>query len=202
MIGDNAGRAGGLPVAAVHRPGTEGLWTFVLMDMVIFLMIFLVFMGERLRHWQVYSASQLRLDEFFGLANTVILLSSSWMVVQAVHAARRGQAVPVQRWLGGAWLLGLLFCISKLVEYTIKIRAGITPAANSFFSFYFFITVAHFLHVLAGMVCIGYCGVSARDRVGTRGYVTGLENVGLFWHFVDVLWIFIFQLLYLVGRAV
>jgi heme/copper-type cytochrome/quinol oxidase subunit 3 len=60
----------------------------------------------------------------------------------------------------------------------------------------------HFLHVIAGMFFIGYCRSKARQRIGTVGYVIGLENVGLFWHFVDVLWIFIFPLLYMVGRRV
>ena len=82
-----------------------------------------------------------------------------------------------------AWLLGLAFCISKVLEYTLKVRAGISPATNSFYSYYFFITIVHFLHVIAGMVFIGYCRFGARARVGTKGYVTGLENVGLFWHF-------------------
>lgn len=186
---------------AVRSPGTEGLWTFVFMDMVIFLMIFLTFMIERRQHLDLYAMSQLALDERFGLANTLILLTSSWMVVEAVHAARRHDVTRVERWLTGAWLLGLMFCVSKLIEYTLKIQSGITPAGNSFYSYYFFITIVHFLHVLAGMVFIAYCRFGARTRGHTKAYVTGLENVGLFWHFVDVLWIFIFPLLYLLGRT-
>ncbi len=170
-------------------------------DMVIFWMMFLSFMSERLRHADLYAASQLRLNEIFGLANTLILLTSSWMVVEAIHAARRNEALHVRRFLGWAWLSGLAFAVDKFAEYSLKLRAGITPATNSFYSFYFFITVVHFLHVIAGMFFIAYCRGKAKVRVGTAAYVVGLENVGLFWHFVDVLWIFIFPLLYLVGRA-
>jgi nitric oxide reductase NorE protein len=192
-----------MPKAALHAhgtPGTEGLWTFVFIDMVIFLMIFLTFMSERLGHVQLYAESQLHLNEIFGFANTLILLTSSWMVVEAIQAARRGEPTRIRRFLGLAWMLGFAFSVNKFVEYYLKIRAGITPATNSFISFYFFITMVHFLHVIAGMLFIGYCRSKARDRAGTAGYVVGLENVGLFWHFVDVLWIFIFPLLYLVGR--
>jgi nitric oxide reductase NorE protein len=189
-----------MTVESTQPPGTDGLWTFVFIDMLIFLMIFFTFMSERMGHVDLYAASQLRLDELVGLANTLILLTSSWMMVEAVQAARRRDGTRVRRYLGLAWLLGLAFGLSKLAEYSLKIRAGITPATNSFYSFYFFITLVHFLHVIAGMVFIGYCRSQARSRAGTGQYLTGLENVGLFWHFVDVLWVFIFPLLYLVGR--
>jgi nitric oxide reductase NorE protein len=189
--------------AALHSfgaPGTDGLWTFVFIDMVIFLMIFLTFMSERLGRVQLFAESQLHLNEIFGFANTLILLTSSWMVVEAIQAARRSDGTGIRWFLGWAWMLGLAFSINKFVEYYLKIRAGITPATNSFFSFYYFITMVHFLHVIAGMLFIGYCRGNARHRAGTADYITGLENVGLFWHFVDVLWIFIFPLLYMVGR--
>ena len=183
-----------------HHPGTDGLWTFVFIDMAIFLLIFFTFMSERLRHFEVYSASQLHLNELFGLANTLILLTSSWMVVEALRAARMQLAKKVSAYLMGAFLLGALFSINKLIEYTLKFDAGITPITNPFFSFYFFITIVHFMHVIAGMIFIFYFKNNAGACVTSDKYVTGLENVGLFWHYVDVLWVFIFPLLYLVGR--
>jgi len=187
-------------IGSADPPGTDGLWTFVFMDMLIFLLMFLTFMVERRAHIDLFSASQRHLDELFGLANTLILLTSSWMVVEAVRASRRAAATQVSRHLGLAFLLGLGFAVNKVAEYWLKLRAGITPATNSFYSFYFFITAVHFLHVIAGMVCLAYCRRHALTRAGTARYQSGLENVGLFWHFVDVLWIFIFPMLYLVGR--
>ena len=74
------------------------------------------------------------------------------MVVAAIQAARRRDPVRIRWFLGWAWLLGLAFSLDKFVEYYATIRAGITPATNSFFSFYFFITIVHFLHVIAGML--------------------------------------------------
>jgi nitric oxide reductase NorE protein len=196
LDGATASRAAG----SARPPGTDGLWTFLFIDMVIFLMMFFVFMSERLGHVALYTASQAHLNELFGLANTLILLTSSWMVVEAVHAARRADGARVRLYLGWAWLLGLAFSVDKIVEYHAKFHAGITPVTNSFFSFYFFITIVHFMHVLAGMLFIGYCRGRALTRAGRDDFLTGLENVGLFWHFVDVLWVFIFPLLYLVGR--
>jgi nitric oxide reductase NorE protein len=183
-------------------PGTDGLWTFLFIDMLIFLVIFFMFMSERLGHVALYSASQAHLHELFGLANALILLTSSWVVVEAIHAARRADGARVRKYLGWAWVLGLAFSIDKVFEYHAEFHTGITPATNSFFSFYFFITVVHFMHVLAGMLFIAYCRGRALARAGRDDYLIGLENVGLFWHFVDVLWVFIFPLLYLVGRRV
>jgi nitric oxide reductase NorE protein len=194
-----------IPSAAAERvaarePGTEGLWTFVFMDMTVFLLIFLSFMGERLGKTALYAASQLQLNELFGLTNTLILLSSSWMLVEGVQAARAGAAARVSRYLGLAAGLGVIFIVNKIVEYTLKVQAGITPATNSFFSYYYFITFAHLLHVIAGVGFITCFRGLAPTRTGTVQFETQLENVGLFWHFVDVIWIFIFPLLYLVGR--
>jgi len=184
-----------------RTPGSEGIWTFIFIDMVIFQMIFLMFMGERLRRLGVFVESQRHLNDLAGLLNALILLTSSWVVVLAVRAARKGDGALSRRHLGVAWLLGLAFCINKIIEYYAKVQAGLTPASNPFYSYYYFITFIHFLHVLAGMIFIAYCRGQARARAGSEGFVTGLENVGLFWHFVDVLWICIFPLLYLVGRS-
>lgn len=185
---------------AADPPGTEGLWTFVCIDMGIFLVIFITFLVERAGNVASYSASQLHLNPLFGLINTLVLLTSSWLVVEAVRATRQAAAKPARRYLGFALLLGAVFVINKTVEYTLKVRAGLSPATNSFFSYYFFITFGHLLHVIAGMICINY----VRGRlllVATTQLRPGIESVGLFWHFVDVVWLYIFPLLYLVGRA-
>lgn len=178
--------------------GTEGLWIFVFIDMAIFALIFFVFMLERLGDTALYVASQTALDPLYGLVNTVVLLTSSWLVVEAVHAARRQDARAVSRRLTLALALGGIFCLSKIIEYNAKIGAGISPATNPFYSFYFFITFVHFLHVLAGMLFINSFRRRSEACVRGRKFTTGLENVGLFWHYVDVLWIYIFPLLYLI----
>src|ERR1700730_9153223 len=90
-----------------RSPGTDGLWTFVFIDMVIFLMMFFAFMSERLRHTDLYVASQLRSNELFGLEHPQFLLTSSWMVVGAIQAGRCNEGSRVRWFLGWAWLLGL-----------------------------------------------------------------------------------------------
>jgi nitric oxide reductase NorE protein len=187
------------PPKPTETPGTDGLWIFIFIDMIIFLMMFVVYLSERMRLPDVFAASQHQLNAGFGLANALILLTSSWAMVKAVHATRAHQPDRTRLHLTICMGFGALFCINKLVEYYLKIEHGISPATNSFFTFYFVITGLHFAHVLGGMVFIGHCRNQVGAVDGPRPYHKTLENVGLFWHFVDVLWLFIFPLLYLVG---
>jgi nitric oxide reductase NorE protein len=181
------------------HPGTEGLWIFIFVDMIIFLLMFIVYISERIRLAPIFAASQHQLSAIFGLANALILLTSSWAMVKAIEAVRYGLAPKVHKWLTLCLATGALFCIIKLFEYGIKIEHGITPATNSFFTFYFVITGLHFTHVIGGMIFIAHCRSRARIETGTGHYLKKIENTGLFWHFVDVLWLFIFPMLYLVG---
>ena len=118
-------------------------------------------------------------------------------MVQAVHAARAGDGKAVRLRLLLSLACGGAFCVNKLFEYHAKIVMGLTPAHDSFFSFYYFITGAHFLHVLGGMVFVKHCLSRAAADAGTKDFIRTIENTGLFWHFVDLLWLFIFPLLYL-----
>jgi nitric oxide reductase NorE protein len=182
-------------------PGTNGVWTFVFIDMILFTLFFIVYLSERWRLPGVFATSQMRLDPKFGLIDTVILLTSSLFVAQAVAAARSGQPRLVRRGLALALGGGAMFAASKLTEYAGKFAAGITPVTNSFFTFYFLLTMIHFLHVLAGMVFMAHCLTRAGAETGQAGYLAKIENTGLFWHFVDLLWLFLFPLLYLARPA-
>jgi nitric oxide reductase NorE protein len=182
-------------------PGTNGIWTFLFIDMIVFSVFFMVYLSERVRLPDVFAESQTHLDPKFGLANALVLLTSSLFVAEAVAAARLGDTVRVRTRLILSLGCGFLFSASKLTEYAGKFSAGISPVTNSFYSFYFLLTMIHFLHVLAGMVFIAHCLSRATSESGQAAYVTKIENTGLFWHFVDLLWLFLFPLLYLAGMA-
>jgi nitric oxide reductase NorE protein len=177
--------------------GTEGIWTFVFIDMVVFALIFLTFSSQRVSEYRDYVAGSAQLSVPFGFFNTVILLTSSMFMVRAVEAARLGDRVRAAKEIKRTLLLGAMFCLDKIIEYYHELSSGISITDNSFFTFYFFITFIHFLHVLAGM---SFIVINRRPRASGdtyHAYVTRLENVGLFWHFVDLLWVFIYALLYL-----
>ena len=184
-----------------ERPGTEGIWTFVFLDMLVFGLLFLVYLSERHRLHALFAASQHHLNPLVGLVSTLCLLTSSWCMAEAVQAVRSGAAPRAGRWMTLALLFGVMFVGNKLFEYAGKFQAGLSPATNSFFSFYFVITGVHFAHVVGGLAFILSLRLRLASSVGTVAYRRNAENVGLFWHFVDVLWLFIFPMLYLTELA-
>jgi nitric oxide reductase NorE protein len=181
------------------HPGTSGIWIFVFIDMVIFLLLFLVYVSERLRLHDIFAASQQLLNPLVGLASALFLLTSSWCMVEAVNAARRNAERATATYLNFALLLGALFACNKLIEYSDKFAHGISPVSNGFFTFYFIITGLHFIHVIGGMCFMSHCRMRLSTELGSPNFRKKVENVGLFWHFVDVLWLFIFPMLYLAG---
>lgn len=185
-----------------REPGTNGIWTFIFIDMVVFALFFLVYVSERYRLPDVFTASQARLDPSFGLIGTLLLVCSSYFVAEAVRHVRQGNAVAAARFLNLTIAFGVGFAINKIIEYFGKIGAGITPVTDGFFTFYFMITFFHLLHVLGVLIFVLHCRATLAREASGRAYLTKIENVGLFWHFVDLLWFFIFPLLYLTGGMV
>ncbi len=183
----------------VERPGTNGIWMFIFIDMLVFFLFFVVYVSEKIRLPDVFAASQLLLNPLIGLVSALFLLTSSWCMVEAVHATRREADRVAAKYLNFAILLGALFACNKLFEYTEKINHGVTPVTNGFFTFYFVLTGLHFTHVIGGMCFMGHCRMRLSAELGTSNFRKKMENVGLFWHFVDVLWLFIFPMLYLAG---
>ncbi|WP_158265799.1 MULTISPECIES: cytochrome c oxidase subunit 3 family protein [unclassified Pseudomonas] len=177
-------------------PGLEGIWVFVGLDMMIFALLFGSFMVERLKNPDTFEASRQALNLHFGGGNTLILLTSSWCMVRAVQAARRRTAVGP--WLAAALASGIAFGISKIFEYMGKIHAGYTMLTNDFFMFYFALTGIHLLHVVAGCVALAVFWTHARAGTYARdSNLVGIESMGIYWHMVDLLWIVLFPLLYL-----
>jgi len=176
-----------------------GVHFFILADIFVFAALFTGFMVERAADMAVFDASTAQLDAWVGVLNTLILVTSGLCIAIGVDAARKGQRDVARRWIAASFLVGIGFGISKVLEYGGKISAGITMHTNDFFMFYYALTGAHFLHFLGGMAALAYIYIrSAREEVDGRFFIT-IEGVGLYWHMVDLLWIFIFPLLYLLG---
>ena len=180
-------------------PGEQGVWVFVLIDMSFFCVLFASFVHERAAAAGLFFRSQQSLDVHLGLINTALLVSSSWLVALATDAAPSKPRGKIRSMLGIAVLCGGAFAAIKLVEYTTLIRAGISPVTNDFFMFYFFISFIHLVHVLAGMVVLalvvrkrGAEALLVRER-------SSLESAATFWHMVDLIWVMIFPMLYLVS---
>ena len=187
----------------VRDPAADGIIAgihfFIIADLLVFAALFVGFMVERAEEVAVFNQSAGQLNPWVGIANTLILVTSGVCVVFAVNAARKGKGLVVRRWTLAAFVVGLGFGISKVLEYGDKISQGITMHSNDFFMFYYALTGAHFLHFLGGMVALAIIWYLAGTRPVSGPFFGTIESVGLYWHMVDLLWLFIFPLLYLLG---
>lgn len=182
--------------AARHPPGDLAIWVFILAELLAFGVFFAVYAIVRMGHVELFDAMQPNLDRNAGAINTVLLLAASWGVARAVAAIERGRQAISGRWLGFAILCGFGFLAVKAFEYAAKFRAGINLATNDFYMFYLSLTFFHFMHVILGLAIL--IGVWAKTRGG--GYSAadhhGMETGAAYWHMVDLVWIVLFPLVY------
>jgi nitric oxide reductase NorE protein len=175
----------------------DGVWVFIGADSVIFAILFLTFMQDRLKNPALFEASRHTLNLNLGGIDTLILLTSSWSVALAIQALKRDLSDRVTGYLLGGVLTGLMFVASKSIEYFQKFAHGLTPGTNPFFMWYFTLTGIHLAHVLVGTGFLAFLVVKSRSGAFSSAHRAVPESVASFWHLVDLLWIVLFPLLYL-----
>ncbi len=179
-------------------PGGEGIWVFICGDLIVFSLFFLVFLDYRSVSPELFSVSANSLNLTFGLLNTLVLLTSSWFIVGALDAFRRNRLIAFRRLSLLALFCGVFFVVLKIFEYKEKILGGVGLTTNDFYMFYYVLTGIHLFHVLLGLGAIGWLLIASRPKICCLNSES-VESVCVFWHMVDLLWIFIFPLLYLVA---
>lgn len=181
-------------------PGEAGVWLFIAADLMVFSLFFATFLYYRAEDPALFRSSQEFLSQTWGAINTGLMLTSSWLVATAVHVSRKKGGELPAKFLILAFLCGVGFAVVKFFEWGEKIGAGITINTNDFFMYYFVFTGIHFVHVLIGMGVLAfftaYCW--KRKEKMDADELQNLESGGIFWHMVDLLWIVLFALLYLV----
>ncbi|OBI44854.1 cytochrome c oxidase subunit 3 [Mycobacterium sp. E796] len=182
-----------------HVPGEPGVWIFLFGDMVVFGAFFATFMYQRARAPELFDTSRQTLSIAIGLTNTLVLLTSSLLVVTAVRAIRQSRRGAAQLLLAGALVCGLIFIGLKAVEYTAKVTAGHVPTENNFYLYFFILTGLHLFHVLIGVGVLILLLTQARRSSLSATRMAVVEGGACFWHLVDLLWIVLFALLYLVS---
>lgn len=181
-----------------NLPGDFALWIFIFAEMLVFGVLFVAYAFTRASNVALFNAAQLTLSRPSGAINTLLLITSSYFVAQAISAIQQGFSKACAYWLSGAWLLGGLFVIIKLIEFQVKYDADISMSSNTFFMFYLSLTFFHFMHVLMGMIILGYIIVKAWHGGYSELDYVGVETGASFWHMVDFLWIILFPLLYII----
>jgi nitric oxide reductase NorE protein len=179
-----------------HLPGDLAMWCFILAELLVFGVFFVVYAFTRANHVEMFNASQLELNRISGAINTVLLITSSYFVVRAVDEIRRGQHKGCVHWLVAAMVCGGGFLVLKLAEFAAKVEAGISMSTNTFYMFYLFLGFFHFMHVVLGMVILGAVALKARNGGYSAAEHVGVETGAAYWHMVDLVWIVLFPLIY------
>lgn len=183
------------PRARGHLPGESSMWFFVIGDLLIFAAYFVSYMYFRGQDHAMFLASQAKVNLNVGIVNTVVLLTSSLFVALGTSAARAGKTTDAHRLFYGALACGAAFPLLKMFEYIPEITAGLTPGTNLFFMYYFVMTGMHLCHVFLGLVIL--CFVIRSLRGPAKPRMSLVETGATYWHMVDVLWLILFALLYL-----
>lgn len=182
-----------------HVPGEVGLWVFLFGDMAVFGVFFATFLHERSRDPALFHVARHQLEIGIGLTNTVVLLTGSWCVATALRVLRAGERVRAAGLFRAGAASGVVFIGLKATEYTVLGRAGHGPGTNHFFLYYFILTGIHLFHVLLGTVALLVVVGQARRPELSPARFAFVEGGSCFWHLVDLLWIVLFPLLYLVS---
>ena len=192
---------------------TLGMWLFLVTEVMFFGGLFMAYLLYRVWYPEAWAEGSTELDIMLGGINTVVLIGSSLTMAFAVRSAQTGGRKWTVTWLILTMLLGLTFLVIKFFEYKHKYDLGHIPGANFhfegphaaqveiFISLYFALTGLHALHMLIGFGLLSVITwMSWKGRFSPQWY-TPVEMSGLYWHFVDIVWIFLFPLLYLVDRV-
>lgn len=184
------------PTRTPHLHGDLAIWVFILAELLVFGVFFAAYAFARANNIELFDAEQAALNRNAGAINTLLLLTSSYFVVRAVQCAEAGAGRLSARWLLGAMACGGGFVVIKLWEYTAQFSAGVSLSSSTFHMFYISLTFFHFMHVLLGMVILGALWNNARQERYDANNMNGIESGAAYWHMVDLVWLILFPLVY------
>jgi cytochrome c oxidase subunit 3 len=200
-------------MAQQAEASTLGMWVFLVTEIMFFGGLFMAYLVYRTASPDAFKEASHHLNVVYGTINTAVLICSSLTMALAVRAAQTSLPPKTQvRWLLLTMFLGAVFLGIKVIEYGEKFRDHIVPGpyftwegrfpagAEMFYSLYFAMTGLHALHMVVGIGIMTVIALMAWKRQFDASYYTPVEVAGLYWHFVDIVWIFLFPLLYLIGR--
>jgi len=195
----------------VHRDDEAskmGMWLFLFTEVLLFGGLFILYAGYRFAYSDGFVAAAVEMNTFIGAVNTLILLTSSLTVALSIAALQKGQKRLTMNLLWFTIICGFAFLVNKYFEWSHEIHNGIYPKGPAlddmsqgeviYFGLYYTMTGLHGLHVIIGMIFIGFVMNFIKRDIITATNFQKLENAGLYWHLVDLIWIFLFPLFYLI----
>ncbi len=194
-----AGHEAHMDPTTAREAATLGIWTFLATEVLLFGGLFTAYVIFRIKYPQMFYEDHLELNRVMGAVNTVVLICSSLTVALGIAAIRKGKVMLLRFYLFLTILLAATFLVIKYFEYMEDFSKGLYPSTDIFFSLYFMMTGLHAVHVTAGITALATMLVLAFRGRFSADYHTPVEVTGLYWHFVDLVWIYLLPLLYLVG---
>jgi len=176
-----------------------GIWAFLATELMLFGGLFTAYSVYRIRYQALFHEQHLHLNRTLGAVNTVVLICSSLSVAIGIAAIKAGKQAVLKLCLAITLVLASSFLFIKYLEYSEHIRQGDLPSTNLFFSLYYMMTGLHAIHVMAGMAALTTMLIMTDRGAFSKEYSTPVEITGIYWHFVDLVWIYLFPLLYLIG---
>lgn len=178
-------------------PGDFAIWFFIFAELLVFGIAFLSYAVARMQNVEMFNQYQLTLNRELGAVNTLLLITASYFVVRAIRAIQFDDVKGCINWLYASLGCGAGFLLLKSLEYYDKFSEGINLSTNTFYMFYLALTMFHFLHVILGMIILFAVVIKAqRGGYSAKNYI-GIETGASYWHMVDLVWIILFPLVYI-----
>lgn len=177
-------------------PGNIAIWILIYAELTEFALFFIVFLVVRSHNQDIFAVGPGQLNTLAGVLNTLVLISSSYFIARAISSIKAGQRDACLKWLWLTLAAGAGYCAIKGWEYYWNHSQGIDSKTNVFFSLYYYLTFNHLLHVLVGMCTILFVTIRTQMNAYDEKSHEGLESAASYWHMIDLAWIIIFPLLY------
>ena len=191
------GRSGSQQQTVANKtPGNIAVWILIYAELSEFALFFIIFLIAKVHHPDTFSTDPARLNTLAGMLNTIVLVTSSYFIAKAVAAIKLGDKKTCLKWLYLTLLAGATYCGIKGWEYFWNNANGIHSRTDLFYSFYYYLTFNHLLHVLIGMSTIFWVVLRTHFDAYSVSEYEGLESAALYWHMIDLAWIIIFPLVY------
>jgi nitric oxide reductase NorE protein len=181
-----------------YLPGDLAMWFFILAELTVFAIFFIIFAVTRQIYPQMFIDGQAYLHPVAGAINTIALITSSLFVALSVQDIKQGAKGTAQRYLLGSLVMAAIYIGVKSWEYAQLINSGIGLSTNSYFTLYFMITFFHYMHVLLGMVILAAIALKTRWGGYQGKSLSGFEAGACYWHMVDLVWVILFPLIYVI----
>jgi len=189
-----------------YPPGDFAIWLVIYIELVTFGLMFIGYSVLRHSNVELFNKSQLLLNQTSGFIDTLILITGSYFIVKAVNLVKNAKGEEIikeanqkaSKWILASVLFGCMFLVNKLLEFSDIFGQGISLGTNKFFMFYLLLTMFHFMHVTLGTIILFNIFRRTKASAYSAENSRGIETGAVYWHLVDVLWIVLFPLIYII----